>query len=99
MSSSRRLLVLCCAAPLALLGGCNTTSDSAPALGRDFGEATKYNAALQVIDPSPVYPAGAAEAGVRGDTGAAAVQRLRTDKVKIPQPVATGGSGGGSGPQ
>lgn len=97
MFSSRRLLLG--AAPL-LLAACNTVSDTAPPLGRDFGEAIKYDAALQVIDPAPVYPAGAAEAGSRGDTGAAAVQRLRTDKVKTPQPIQTGGTGGGgSGPQ
>jgi len=92
-----RRLFLIAAAPLALLG-CNSVSDTAPPLGQDFGEAIKYDAALQTIDPAPVYPAGAAEGGTRGDTGAAAVQRLRTDKVKTPQPVATGGSGGG-GPQ
>ncbi|WP_114227766.1 MULTISPECIES: hypothetical protein [Sphingomonas] len=93
MTSKARLALLL--APL-MLAGCST-SPEAPHLGADFGEAVKYNAAIQVNDPDPVYPASAVQAGARGDMGAAAVKRLRTDKVKEPQTDSTQSSGGSSG--
>ena len=46
-----------------------------------FGETVKYNTALQVIDPDPVYPEDAAQPGDSGEKGAAAVERYRTDQV------------------
>jgi hypothetical protein len=46
-----------------------------------FGEAVKYNAAIQTISPDPIYPAGAAEPGGNADVGARAVKRYREGKV------------------
>ena len=46
-----------------------------------MGEAVKYNAALQTINPAPVYTAADAKPGASGAQGAAAVERYRTDKV------------------
>lgn len=46
-----------------------------------LGEAVKYDSALMIINPDPVYPAGSAMPGDNGDKGAAAVKRYRTDQV------------------
>ena len=94
---SSKLLV---AAPLAvlLLAGCDTINQNNVSADPYFGEATKYNAAVQVIDPDPVYAADGAQPGDSGAKGAAAVKRYRTDAVKEVQVMTTsGGAGGGGG--
>ena len=92
--------VIAAAAALALLGGCavNPVSQS---VDPGMGEAAKYNAAIQIIDPDPVYAADGAQPGDNGEVGAKAVQRYRTDTVKSveTQTTTSGGSGGGSGPR
>lgn len=91
-------------AAVAALAGCST----APIGNEDpfFGEAVKYNAAIQTINPDPVYAADAAKPGDNGDKGADAVKRYRSDQVKEVQTMQTttsasggGGSGSGSSPQ
>jgi hypothetical protein len=66
-----------------------------------FGEAFKYDTAIQVINPDPVYPAEAEQPGSNGDVAAQAAQRYRTDKVKkvetMQTTTSTSGSGGSSG--
>jgi hypothetical protein len=68
-----------------------------------LGEAPKYNAAIQTINPAPVYSADSAQPGSNGEVGAAAVKRYRTDKVKQTESIGTSSSGSGvgmsSGPQ
>lgn len=76
--SSRRLLVLVGALALA---ACNTMNSHIGDEDPAFGEAAKYNAAIQTINPAPVYTAAAAQPGDNGDKGAQAVKRYRTDKV------------------
>ena len=78
--SSKLLLI---AAGALALAGCSTANKTyrrrrIPA----FGEAVKYNAAIQTINPDPVYAADGAKPGDSGAKGAAAVKRYRTDKVK-----------------
>ncbi len=92
--SSRRLLV----APLslALLAGCDTVYPQSASPDPGFGEAVKYNAAIQTIDPDPVYAASDSQPGDSGAKGAAAVKRYRTDAVK---PVETLTTSSGSGPR
>lgn len=89
MSSNRfgLALVATCACALA---GCNT----GPIGSRDpgFGEAPKYNAAVQTVDPDPVYGANDALPGASGVKGVAAVKRYRTDAVKDVQVMETTGS-------
>lgn len=63
-----------------------------------FGESVKYAAAVQTIDPDPVYGPDAAQPGDNGDKGAGAVKRYRTNAVKDVQSMGTTASGGG-GPQ
>ena len=90
--SSRLLLI---AAGCIALGACNTTRN----IGQEdpaLGEALKYDAAIQTVNPDPTYPAGAAQPGDSGVKGAAAVKRYRTDAVKQVEVMQTtsGGSGG-----
>ena len=77
--SCKRLLMttVACVA----LGACNTVNSHIGDEDPLFGEATKYNAAVQTINPDPVYAEGGALPGDMGAMGVAAVKRLRTDKV------------------
>jgi hypothetical protein len=100
MSSSARMLL-----PLAgmlCLAGCNTANTHIGDEDPFLGESVKYNAAIQTINPTPVYPAGAAQPGDNGAKGQAAVKRYRTDTVKPVETMTTSSSGGassgGSGP-
>lgn len=100
---SSRLIAL--AGALALLSACTTAPlGQAGSLDAGFGETTRYNAAVQTIDPEPVYAATGAQPGDHGEKGAAAVKRYRTDAVKETESVGSsqGGAGtgsGGSGPR
>jgi len=60
-----------------------------------FGEAVKYDAAVQVINPTPIYSADSTQPGSNGDVGAQAVKRYRTGTVKQIQSTGTSSSSGG----
>lgn len=96
--SSKRLwiAVVGCAA----LSGCNTAQTHIGDEDPGIGEAVKYDAAVQTINPAPVYPADSTQPGSNGELGTKAVERYRADKVKAPraQNPSTNVSGGG-GPQ
>lgn len=79
------------ATPLALLllAGCDTINQNNISPDPGFGEATKYNAAVQTIDPDPVYSEDDAQPGDNGSKGAGAVRRYRSDAVKQPQQQTT----------
>lgn len=64
-----------------------------------FGEVTRHNAAVHIIDPDPVYTADASQPGDDGAKAASAMKRYRTDAVKTPQAQSsqTSTSSGGSG--
>ena len=87
---------LCAILPIFVVAGCNTTKN----IGQEdpaLGEAVKYNAAVQTVNPDPVYPAGAAQPGDSGVKGAAAVKRYRTDAVKQVEVMqTTSGTSGGT---
>ena len=95
--SSKPLL----AAPLAvlLLAGCDTMTQPNGSLDPGFGDSTKYNAAVQIIDPDPVYTADSAQPGDSGAKGAAAVKRYRTDAVKQVETMSTSSGSSSSGPR
>ena len=107
--SSKRLLLPALSA--LALNACNTAYTHVGDEDPFFGEAVKYNAAVQTINPEPVYAEGSAEPGSNGDKMSQAVKRYRTDKVNArhndeadrlntTRSVTGGsGSGGGSGPQ
>ena len=89
------------ALPMVLLSGCVNE----PIAQRDpaVGEAVKYNAAVQTINPNPVYAEGSAQPGDHGEHGADAVQRYRQGTVTQPVGLGTtnsaGSPGGSGGPQ
>jgi type IV pilus biogenesis protein CpaD/CtpE len=57
--------------------------------GQDnFGEANRQTFAAQVIDPVPIY--GTAVPETHAEHAAQAIERYRTDKVKLPDRVKTG---------
>lgn len=85
-------------ATVLLLAGCATQGgDLEKSSDPNFGEAHRYNAAVQTIDPAPVYSADGAQPGDHGEHGANAVERYRTGAVKDVEQIRT--SSGGSGPQ
>lgn len=91
---SSKLLLL--GASCLTLAACNTWNSHIGEEDPYLGEAVKYNAAIQTINPDPVYSANNAQPGSNGDKGARAVKRYRTDSVKRPTGT-TGGSMGASG--
>ena len=67
----------------ALLAACATPNPKSR-IGEDdpfLGESVRFNAAMQTINPDPIYPEGGMEPGSSGAKGAAAVARYRTDQV------------------
>lgn len=94
--SSRLTLIV---SALLLTSGCSTgytkhIGEEDPGLG----ETVKYNAAMQIINPDPVYPPGTAQPGDNGAVGQAAMKRYRTDAVKKTEAISSTqtSSGGGS---
>ena len=88
------------AAPaLLLLSACDTVYPASQSIDPGFGEAVKYNAAIQTIDPDPVYTAEGAQPGDNGEKGAEAVKRYRKGAVKEVERQTTSTAGGGGGPQ
>ena len=98
--SSKQIIAV---AGILALGACNTAHKNIGMEDPAIGEAVKYDAALQTINPDPVYPAGGAQPGDSGVKGTAAVKRYRTDAVKQVEVMQTstggGASGGSSGPR
>jgi hypothetical protein len=96
MAMSSKLLMI---VPLAVgLAGCavNPVSGS---YDPGFGESVKYAAAVQTIDPDPVYAEDGAQPGSQGDKLAPAVKRYRMDTVKAVQTLKTSNSSTGGGGQ
>ena len=83
-------------AALLALGGCGTTNSHIGDEDPFVGEAVKYNAAIQTINPTPVYPAAAAQPGDSGAKAAAALKRYRSDQVKQIETMQTTTSSGSS---
>lgn len=80
---------------LLAVSACDTISPVTESADPYFGEATKYNAAVQVIDPDPVYTEADAKPGASGEKGTAAVKRYRTDQVKQVEQIGTQSAGSG----
>ena len=80
-----------------LLGGCATSYHNIGEEDPALGEAVRYNAAIQTINPAPVYAANAAQPGSSGEKGQKAVERYRKDSVKALQTIQTTSGSAGSG--
>ncbi|MGI8931673.1 MAG: hypothetical protein ACR2FK_04730 [Sphingomicrobium sp.] len=62
-----------------------------------FGEAFRYDMAIQTIDPEPVHPEDGAKPGDSGEHGAKASERYRKGQTKpIRRETISGGGSGGS---
>jgi hypothetical protein len=82
------------------LAGCNTANTHIADESAVLGEAVKYDAAVQTINPTPVYSAEGAQPGDNGEKGATDVDHYRKGQVKDVQVMSTAtSSGGGGGPQ
>ena len=81
----------------AMASGCNTYNSVSQSRDPGFGEALKYDMAIQTIDPAPVYGPEDAKPGDHGEKGAAAVDRYRKGSVKDVEQIETGGVSGGGG--
>ena len=60
---------------------------------RGFGEAYRYDMAIQTVDPDPVYDEAGAKPGGNGEKAAEATKRYRKGQTK---PVQVESSSGGS---
>jgi hypothetical protein len=96
---SRSVRTIAPALALLALGACNTVNSHIGDEDALMGEAVKYDAAIQTINPAPVYTVASAQPGSNGDVGAKAVKRYRTDQVKPVQTMesSSGGTGAGVG--
>ena len=92
---SFRLLLI--AGASMVLAACGTMNKPIGVEDPAFGEAVKYNAAIQTINPAPVYAANGAQPGDNGDKGAQAVKRYRTGTVKALETMGTTSGSGSSG--
>ena len=86
---SERILIV---AGAALLG----TAACTP-VDPGFGEAARYDMAVQTIDPDPVYAEGSAQPGYHGEKAQKATERYRKGQTKALRQERTGGSSGGGG--
>ena len=79
-------------AGIVLLSACSPVDPS-------FGEAVRYDMAIQTVNPDPVYPEGSAEPGASGTTAASAAERYRKGTVKPVERVTSTSTSSGSGPR
>ena len=84
---SDRIMIL---AGVALIG----ISACAP-VDPGFGEAVRYDTAIQTIDPDPVYPADSLQPGYHGEKAQKATERYRKGTTKPVRIESTGSAGGG----
>ena len=68
------------------MAGCTTVDPG-------FGEAVRYDMAVQTVDPDPQYPPDARQPGDHGEKAQKATDRYRKGTTK---PVQAGGTGGGA---
>ena len=83
---------------LGLLAGCTQLHPVSLSPDPGFGEAVKYDIAIQTIDPDPVYAPDSAQPGDNGEKGQKAVDRYRKGTVKEVQQMGTRSGSGGGGP-
>jgi hypothetical protein len=92
--NARKSLII---AAVLLLSACNTVNSHIGDEDAAFGEAMKYDQAIQTINPDPVYAAGSAQPGSIAAKTQPAVKRYRTDAVKPVETMQTSSGGTGSG--
>lgn len=90
--------LLSLAGAVIILSGCATVHEQSGSADAQFSEATRWNAAMQIINPDPVYGPDDAQPGDNGAKAVGAFVRYRTDRVKEPsvQPTSAQAAGGGN---
>jgi hypothetical protein len=89
MAMRSKALLLSTGAVLLAAAGCAPVDPG-------FGEAQRYDMAIQTVNPDPVYPEGGAQPGDHGEKAQKATERYRKGQTK-PVRRESVGSGGGSG--
>ena len=84
-----RILLVSTGAALLAAAGCAPVDPG-------FGEAVRYDLAVQTIDPDPQYPAEGAKPGDNGEHAQKATERYRKGATK-PVRTESSRSSGGSG--
>ena len=79
--------------PMLMLAGLPLAAACTP-VDPGFGEAVRYDMAVQTVDPDPQYPADAAQPGDHGEKAQKATERYRKGTTK---PLTQGGGSGGGG--
>lgn len=79
------------------LAGLTLAISACTAVDPGFGEALRYDMALQTIDPDPVYPEDGAKPGDSGSKAADATKRYRTGAVKDVATTSASGTGAATG--
>ncbi len=85
---SKQMILLSAGAFLAV-AGCTPVDPG-------FGEAVRYDTAIQTIDPDPVYPEGSAQPGDHGEKAQKATERYRKGTTKPVRTERTSSAGPGS---
>lgn len=62
-----------------------------------FGEAVRYDMAVQTVDPDPQYPADSLQPGYHGEKAQKATERYRKGTTKALKKDSAGGGGAGGG--
>jgi hypothetical protein len=90
MAMRSKLLLISTGAVLLAAAGCTPVDPG-------FGEAVRYDMAVQTIDPDPQYPADSLQPGYHGEKGQKATERYRKGTTKALSNPGSGGSGGRGG--
>jgi hypothetical protein len=80
-----------------MLGSSALAATACAPVDPGFGEAVRYDTAIQTIDPDPQYPEGSAQPGASGVKGQKAHERYRKGETKTLREERSTSSGGGPG--
>lgn len=79
-----------------MLGASTFAATACAPVDPGFGEALRYDMAIQTIDPDPQYPANGAQPGASGAKGQKAHERYRKGETKSLRIDSAGAGGGGA---
>lgn len=84
--------------PMLILAGATLAAAGCAPVDPGFGEALRYDMAVQTIDPDPQFPPDGAQPGDHGEKAQKATERYRKGTTKrAVQDRAGGDAGGGVG--
>ena len=83
--------------PMLILAGAALATAGCAPVDPGFGEALRYDMAVQTIDPDPQFPPDGAQPGDHGEKAQKATERYRKGTTKRAVQDSAGGRGGGGG--